>query len=175
LESIENEYRTDIDINTARSTALDYAIAFGCIESIRLLADADFGFSFDWNLRVGTKALDPAISGVVLSLVPERLRQLHHFSLQNLPSEVLRALQIERFENFDSKAQCVFNYFRTISIPIPRKFRRCIGFRGYNNLTYFRPFLAAYSIKLESMLRQLKPFLMRESGMSTVGSNRLHL
>src|SRR5438034_635649 len=34
------------------STPLDYAIAFGCTDSIRLLADADVAFNFEWNLFV---------------------------------------------------------------------------------------------------------------------------
>ena len=139
----DNEYRFNGDYpDSPWSTPLDYAIAFGCVESIRLLADADLAFNFDWNFRVGTKALDPTISDVVLALILERFQQLYDFALQNLPAEAVRALQIEGFEFFDSKARSLLDYFHTINIPMPRKFR---GHRDFwdlypsGNLVYFCP------------------------------------
>ncbi|KAF2231812.1 hypothetical protein EV356DRAFT_279311 [Viridothelium virens] len=101
---------------------LDYAFAFGCIESIRLLADADFKFNFEWNLRIGTDALDPPISDILLVLFLERFRQFRDFTVQNVPAEVVRALRIEDLEFFDSDVRHSLYYLRINDIQIPRKF-----------------------------------------------------
>lgn len=63
------------------SSPLNYAIAFGCTESIRLLADADVAFDFIWNYFIGTDFLDSDVSQVVLDIILERLRQLLEFVL----------------------------------------------------------------------------------------------
>jgi hypothetical protein len=104
------------------STPLDYAIAFGCTGSIRLLADADVAFHFDWNLFVGTDSLDTEVSEVVLDIILERLRQLLEFGKQKLPVEKFSSLQITGFESFDLKARALLNALHAEGIQLPRKF-----------------------------------------------------
>ncbi|KAI9770475.1 MAG: hypothetical protein M1839_003190 [Geoglossum umbratile] len=110
-----------------RSTPLDYAIAFGCAKSIRLLADADVAFDFDWNLFIGTDSLNPEVSEVVLDIILERFRQLLEFGRQNLPVEKFSSLQIIGFESFDLKARALLNCLRAEGIQLPRKFGSVYG------------------------------------------------
>jgi hypothetical protein len=105
-----------------RSTPLDYAIAFGCTGSIRLLADADVAFDFNWNLFVGTDSLDPEVNEVVLDIILERLRQLLEFGQQKLPVEKFSSLQIAGFESIDLKARALLNALHEEGIQLPRKF-----------------------------------------------------
>lgn len=104
-------------------TPLDYAIARGCAESMKLLATADLAFNFRWSELVATAALDPAISDLLLRLIMERCRQLHNFGLMVLPEELIKSLQLDDFEIFISKAWLMFNYLGRGNITIPAKFK----------------------------------------------------
>jgi hypothetical protein len=114
-----------------RSTPLDYAIAFGCTGSIRLLADADVAFDFNWNRFVGTDSLDPEVNEVVLDIILERLRQLLEFGKQKLPVERFSSLQITGFESFDLKARALLNALHAEGIQLPRKFASVYDRRGF--------------------------------------------
>jgi hypothetical protein len=109
------------------STPLDYAIAFGYTRSIRLLADADVAFDFNWNLFVGTDSLDPEVNEVVLNIILERLQQLLEFGKQKLPAEKFSSLQITGFESFDLKARVLLNCLHAEGIQLPRKFASVHG------------------------------------------------
>lgn len=140
----DKEYQLQDDelFSSENHTPLDYAIAFGCTQSIRLLADADFDFNFCWNALVGTKALDPTISDIVLALILERFQQLHDFALQILPAEAIRALELERFEIFDTKVRSVLEYFQANNIHMTKTFRGYQTFWGrYSSemVPYFCP------------------------------------
>lgn len=137
------EFVLDGDLHSQHwSTPLDFAIAFGCVESIRLLSHANIAFNLSWSYRVGTSTLDPRVSEIVLTLILERFQQLHDFSLQNLPAGAVRALEIERLEFFDSKIRSLYYYFEQHHISIPRKFR---GYTApdfqwfYKDIEYFCP------------------------------------
>lgn len=118
------------------ATPLDYAIALGCAESMKLLATKGLAFSFYWSYYVATTALEPAVSDSLLSLIMERCRQLHNFGLMALPEELIKSLQLDNFEFFISKAWLILNYFRRNNITIPAKFR-IAGYRYY--WEYFCP------------------------------------
>ena len=104
-------------------TPLDYAIALGCAESMKLLATADLACDFRWSEYVATAALDPAISDFFLRLIMERCRQLHKFGLMVLPEKLIKSLQLDDFEFFICKAWLIFSYFRWNNITIPAKFK----------------------------------------------------
>jgi hypothetical protein len=104
------------------STPLDYAIAFGCTRSIRLLAEANTAFDFKWNLFIGTPSLPENVSEIVLDVVVERLQQLFEFAVQKLPSATISSLGITCFELFHSKAEQVLKYLEEENIQLPRKF-----------------------------------------------------
>jgi hypothetical protein len=105
-----------------RSTPLDYAIAFGCPLSIRLLADAGVAFDFNWSRFVGTGCLNKDVSEVVLSIIVERLRELLNFGKERLAAEKYSSLQIAGFESFDSKVRPLLNCLHSEGIRLPRKF-----------------------------------------------------
>lgn len=117
------------------TTPLDYAIAFGCANSIRLLADADFAFDMQWNLFIGTDALDPEVSDAVLNVILKRLQQLLEFGKQNLPSETLSSLQINRPEWMHLKARALMDSLRSEGIQLPPKFARVS--RAFGSCKYF--------------------------------------
>jgi hypothetical protein len=101
------------------STPLDYAISFGCTESIRLLAKIGVRFDMEWNLFIETDSLDPDVSKAVLDIVLERLRQLLEFGKQNLPEEIFSSLHIAGFESFHSKARALLNCLHARDIQLP--------------------------------------------------------
>ncbi len=121
--------RQDLDVmSTNGNSPLDYPIAPGCIKSIRLLADADVAFDFNWNCCVGTDSLDPQVgkviseaSQLVLSIILLRLRQLLEFGRQKLPAEKIVSLQITDFGSFDSKASALLDCLHAEGIQVPRK------------------------------------------------------
>jgi hypothetical protein len=115
-------HRDTNNIGWHESTPLDYAIAFGCTDSIRLLADADVAFNFEWNLFVGTNALRPHVSELVLDIILERFQQLLEFGEQKLPAEMFSSLQITGLESFDLKARALLNCLHEEAIQLPRKF-----------------------------------------------------
>jgi hypothetical protein len=110
------------DCRTA-STPLDFAIAFGCAESIRLLADAETAFDIRWYLFVRTDVWEPDVSNVVLDIIIERLRQLLEFGRQELPADIFASLEITGFDSFDSKARELLNALHAESISLPPKFK----------------------------------------------------
>ncbi|KAM3080183.1 hypothetical protein ACMFMF_003592 [Clarireedia jacksonii] len=104
------------------STPLDYAIAFGCTKSIRLLAEANTAFDFEWNLFIGTASLPQDVSNVVLDIIVARLHQLFEFGVQKLRSVTISSLGITSFELFHSKAETLLYYLEEVNIQRPRKF-----------------------------------------------------
>jgi len=105
-----------------RSTPLDYAIEFGCVESIKLLANSDVAFTFEWYYFVGTNYLDQDISRVVLDIILERLQQLFEFVKQKLPSEQLALHQVTGLESFSWKIAAFMYCLYEKGIQIPGKF-----------------------------------------------------
>jgi hypothetical protein len=104
------------------STPLDYAIAFGCTDSIRLLADADIAFDIRWNLFIGADALDSQVSKLVLNLVLKRLRQLFEFGKQYLSTEKFSSLEIQSPESIHLKARALLDCLHEERIQLPLKF-----------------------------------------------------
>jgi hypothetical protein len=105
------------------STTLDFAIAFGCTESIRLLADTGIAFDIKWNLFVGTGVWDPEFSNLVLTIIIERLRQLLEFGRHELPTDIFDSLEITSFDSFDSKARALLDALHAEDISLPPKFK----------------------------------------------------
>jgi len=118
------------DMGWNGSTPLDYAIAFGCTESMRLLADANVAFDFKWNCFVGTVSLDTEVSEVLLDIILERLQQLLEFGKQKLSAEKFSSLQITDFESFHLKARALLDYLHAESIQLPMKFAS-VYYRDY--------------------------------------------
>jgi len=101
-----------------RITPLDYAIAIGCIESIELLSAAGLSFNFRWSHCVANKALEPAVSNVLLRLFMQRYRELHEIGLEVLPKNLVELLRLADFEIFVSKARGVLEYLQRLLFKI---------------------------------------------------------
>lgn len=123
LQAANDSVLHDSCISWPSATPLDYAIALGCAESMKLLATRGLAFSFCWSYYVATTALESAASDFLLRLIMERCRQLHDFGLMALPEELIKSRQLDNFEFFISKAWLIFNYFRRNDIIIPAKFK----------------------------------------------------
>jgi hypothetical protein len=113
---------TFLDTQPRLSTPLDYAIAFGCTKSIRLLFEANTGLDFTWNIFIGTPSLSKDVSEVVLDIIIARLRQLFEFGMQKLPSATISLLRITCFESFHLRAEALLKYLEEENIQCPRKF-----------------------------------------------------
>jgi hypothetical protein len=122
------------------SSVLNHAIAFGCIESIKLLANAAFAFDFDWIFFVGTETFDPKVSDLVFRLILDRLRQLHDFYLQSLPAEAVNSLQIEDFEIFVVNGGPTRLWLAAHEVSIPARFRNTCSFEIFGLPNAFIPF-----------------------------------
>ncbi len=167
--------RQDLDVMSANGNSpLDYAIASGCIKSIRLLADADIAFDSNWNCCVGTDYLDPQVgkviseaSQLVLSIIMVRLRQLLEFGRQKLPAEKIVLLRITDFESFDSRASALLDCLHAGGIQVPRKLASIhswLPFGGFLHQNNIGPgtataFFEAGFTNVDSEVEQITPLM----------------
>jgi len=103
------------------SSPLDYAIAYGCSESVRLLADAGLPLSCFWYYPVNTDKIPPEMGKIAFAIIVERWHQLLEFGKQSIPTDRFSSLTAG-IDALDLKAVAVFNFLCAENAPIPERY-----------------------------------------------------
>lgn len=104
-------------------TWLDHAIAYGCIDSIKLLLDSDMTFNMKWIVSLGTDLLLPGVSDIVFKAISKKLELFVEFSRSNLPRELYTALNIAETSSFDTTVRALLVELSIEDIPLPTIFQ----------------------------------------------------
>ncbi|KAK3985464.1 hypothetical protein QBC44DRAFT_156483 [Cladorrhinum sp. PSN332] len=116
----ETALLTPTDDDITFNTPLEYAISFGCPDSVRILAEAGLPFGQEWNLLINTCCLDAGVSKILVGVTMARLEQLLEIARKALPPQTLSNLQIEDLASFDCNAGLVLGYLRKAGVELPR-------------------------------------------------------
>ena len=119
--------QSDRDAN-APFNVLDYAVAYGCTDSIRLLLNADMNFNRRWIDSDSFERLNSNAKSMVVEAMIERLEQLFEFSKRNLPAKVFAPFNMVNRSSLDANARALLNALHAEGIWLPLKFREYLRY-----------------------------------------------
>ena len=101
---------------------LDFACAYGCTDSFRLLLNSDTAWDIARIFPEYLGMLNPNVKTMAVEAIVERLEKLFEFGKRNLPAKVFALFNIVDRSSLDANARALLNTLHAEGIRLPRKF-----------------------------------------------------